>query len=90
MESPLALKTSREIVRGKRGATHIAHPLADKTLCGVAIGERPGIDAYGRHGVDGYGTWPHEPRPFGNDCEACERVMYAGQGNEERQMGAYC
>lgn len=92
LASPLAGKTHREVVLGTRGAVHIAHPLAERALCGAPIGERPGIDAFGRKDVDGYNhCWPDmNPRPIdGYDaCGQCQGQTYAG-GGEERQAGAY-
>lgn len=78
-DSALVGKTNREVVLGTRGAIHIAHPLAPLTLCGKQIGERLGVDAFGRggihNGVHVYGF---------NACRDCVVSTYAG-GNEARQ-----
>lgn len=77
--SPLAGKTSREVVLGIRGGVHIAHPLADRALCGASIGERPGVDAY-THGdsrADGF-----------HACRECQAHTYSG-GNEGAALGWY-
>lgn len=91
VRAPLARLTSREVVRGVRGGVHIAHPLADLTLCGKPIGERPGIDAFGRTSVDGLTS---NERLCGSlpiayhACRECQGRTFGG-GGEERQAGAY-
>lgn len=86
--SALAGKTHREVVLGVRGAVHIAHPLADLTLCGKPIGSRPAVDAFDRTSVDGFRSWDDRPFRATDACHECQTQTFSG-GGESRAMGAY-
>ena len=69
---------------GRRGAQHIAHRLAmtpagrSQAICGAPL-LCISLDAleYAQSHVDGV------------TCPKCERLAWAGHGNEERRAGAY-
>lgn len=69
---------------GLRGAGHIAHRLAmtptggSKAICGARL-----------LCIDLDSLVVAKSHVKGVTCAACERIAWAGQGNEERQAGAY-
>ncbi len=72
------------IGEGKRGASHIAHRLAmtpagrSQAVCGAPI-LCVALDT----------AAPAMCNLWQASCEKCQRIAWAGHGNEERQAGAY-